>query len=106
MTLAMVDEFGAIAKRMRELRAADPKGADEITELGEVDSTSLCREQAERHRGTASFGATATADRLERLHALDPGDLLGTVIALPERRTSPRLGIPSPDHSAGCRSAA
>jgi hypothetical protein len=33
MTLAIVDEFEAIAKRMRELKAAAPKGADEITEL-------------------------------------------------------------------------
>jgi hypothetical protein len=33
--MAIIEEYGAIAKRLRELRAtgASPKGAEEITEL-------------------------------------------------------------------------
>ena len=31
--MPIIEDYGAIAKRLRELRAAVPKGADEITEL-------------------------------------------------------------------------
>jgi hypothetical protein len=31
--MAIIDDFDAIAKRMRELKSAAPKGADEITVL-------------------------------------------------------------------------
>jgi hypothetical protein len=31
--MAIVEEYGAIAKRLRELQTTAPKGADEITEL-------------------------------------------------------------------------
>lgn len=31
--MAIIDDFGGIAKRMRELKSAAPKSANEITEL-------------------------------------------------------------------------
>ena len=31
--MPIIEDYGDIAKRLRELQAADPKGADEITEL-------------------------------------------------------------------------
>jgi hypothetical protein len=31
--VAVIEDYGAIAKRLRELRAVAPKGASEITEL-------------------------------------------------------------------------
>jgi hypothetical protein len=31
--MPIIDDYAAIAKRMRELRSANPRGADQITEL-------------------------------------------------------------------------
>ena len=50
--MPIIEDYGAIAKRLRELRAAVPKGADEITELElRRDLARMAREYIEsRHR--------------------------------------------------------
>ncbi len=39
--MSIVDDYGAIARRMRELKAASPKDANEITELERWRDTAL-----------------------------------------------------------------